>query len=45
MIAMSCELTPVRILDILLWTEVEPRGYYRTSSSVASRGADGTTTR
>jgi len=22
-------LEPVRILDILLWTEVEPRGYYR----------------
>lgn len=22
-------LTPVRILEILIWTEVEPQGYYR----------------
>jgi hypothetical protein len=25
----GCELSPVRILEILLWTEVEPRGGYR----------------
>jgi hypothetical protein len=23
------ELTPLRILEILVWTEVEPCGYYR----------------
>jgi hypothetical protein len=22
-------LTPVRILEVLIWTEVEPQGYYR----------------
>jgi hypothetical protein len=24
------ELSPVRILEILMWTETEPSGYYRT---------------
>jgi hypothetical protein len=24
------DLTPVRILEVLVWTEMEPNGYYRT---------------
>jgi hypothetical protein len=24
------DLTPVRILEVLVWTETEPKGYYRT---------------
>lgn len=27
------KLEPLRVLDILLWTEVEPRGYYRAIAS------------
>lgn len=23
------ELTPLRLLEVLIWTETEPRGYYR----------------
>jgi hypothetical protein len=24
------DLTPVRILEVLIWTQIEPSGYYRT---------------
>jgi hypothetical protein len=29
-------LSPVRILEILIWTEVEPRGGYREIGSASS---------
>jgi hypothetical protein len=30
----GCPLSPVRILEILLWTQIEPRGGYRTITPV-----------
>jgi hypothetical protein len=37
-------VTPLRVLELLVWTEVEPRGYYRSARQSAG-GEQGTPTR